>query len=73
MRCTALDDAQMNPRARLIVLAMARSLAGDGACPTYEAPDLYPDCYRAADLPAVEVGALEAVVVGMSHMRSQQP
>lgn len=61
MRCASLDDAQMDAKARLIVVAMARTLAREGACPTYEAPETYPDSYRSADLPTAGLDIHEEV------------
>lgn len=73
MRCASLDDAQMDAKARLIVVAMARTLAREGACPTYEAPETYPDSYRSADLPAAGLGVHDEVARGLDHLSGRAP
>lgn len=68
--CTVLDDASMDAKARLIVVAMARTLAQAGTCPTYAAPETFPDSYRAEDLPAPVPSIREKVTGVLGHLPS---
>lgn len=51
-RCVALEDeAGAGQRMVAIVTRMARTLAASNACPAWSPFPLYPDAYRAEDLP----------------------
>jgi len=49
--CTAFEDECLGPRSLLVTIASAKALAARNRCPVYSPPVLYPDCYRAEDLP----------------------
>ena len=49
--CTAFEDERLPPRALAVTIASAQALAGRNRCPVYSPPKLYPDAYRAEDLP----------------------
>lgn len=56
--CMALEhEAGAGPRLVAIVVAMAQLLAARNRCPAYSPWPLYPDAYRAEDLPRREGGA----------------
>lgn len=50
--CQALEEDKASERMVAIVTRMARLLAARNQCPVYAPWPIYPDAYRAEDLPA---------------------